>query len=118
MIPLFLFKNPMLVLRFGLYALATIIIGTLLWRVHYLAERTDQQAIELKLYEQNFNELTRLSILRENIITTNLTTSLNNERILFNNLNIIESMSDENNCHIATVLRNAINNLYNNTNSP
>lgn len=118
MIPLFLLKNPMLTLRVGIYAIAIIVISTLLWRVHSLAERTDQQAIELKRYEYNFNELTRLSKMRENIITNDLTTSLTNERILFNNLSIIESMSDEDNCPVAPVLRNAIDSLYNNYNSP
>jgi len=118
MIPLFLLKNPMLTLRFGLYAVAICTIGILIWRIHYLAEKSDLQSLELKRYEQNFNELTRLSSLRENIITENLTASLNNETLLFNRLNIIESINNENDCGVSPVLRDAIDRLYSSDNSP
>ncbi len=118
MIPLFLLKNPVLILRFGIYAIAIITICTLIWRIHYLAERTDQQTIELKRYKYNFEELTRLSSLRETIITSDLNTSLNNESILSTNLNLIESMSNEDDCPVAPVLRNAIDSLYSNSNIP
>ncbi len=112
MIPALLLRNPMLTLRFGLYAIAAFTIGALLWRVHYLAERSDAQAIELLQYETSFNEVVRLSALRETVITENLTRSLNDSQDLLNRIVTIESTEDENAYPVAPVLRNAIDSLY------
>lgn len=109
-----LLSNYGLIARIAGVVIIAAIIGGLWWRVDYLSTKAEAQHIELIKYKESFNEMRRLSELRETITTRNLNNSLEDERKRADILARIERDHATDNAPAAAVLTDTIDRLYGN----